>query len=76
MRVDIAWGKTPKLSQPKLLVKASDHNLVFANHYSEQTAITISPDGTYFVVGQKVDGNSAQRLLYIDHWSPELSTNQ
>jgi len=76
MEVDIVWDTTPKLSQPRMLVNASDHNLAFFNYYADNSAIAISPDGTYFVVGQKVGGNNAQRLHYIDHWSLELSTHQ
>lgn len=70
MQVDIVWGKTPKLSQPRMLVNASDQDLVFRYHCA------ISPDGTYFVVAKEMGGDSGQRLLYVDHWFPEVSTDR
>ncbi len=74
MQVDIVWDDTPKLSQPKMLVNTSDHHLVLTNHqHRDNAAISISPDGSYFIVGRAVGEISGQRLFYVDHWLSETT---
>lgn len=74
MKVDMAWGETPKLSHPEMIVNMQQvAPQALVSTYSSNGDIAISPDGTYFIFGRAVDGKIGQRLLYVDRWRPEVS---
>lgn len=77
MGVDVNWGDTPHLGAPQTIIRSENENLAFqSSMWSPTRNFTISPDGTYFVVGKLIRNETSRRLFIVENWFDGLRRDE
>jgi Tol biopolymer transport system component len=76
MEVDVTWEDPPKLSLPRTRLHGRNLDLTFVRTWDTRGNVAISPDGSYFVAGKRLNEQSGGQIRIVEDWFEEFAPRQ